>query len=279
MTLLQYLFEHHTPQTADSYYRSIEKFKSKTRNAKKLHYHDIVKYLNKYSSNKQRELASIKRYYDYLLEQGEIEYHPCVNLTIKRQKHVVQFQDLFTSAELEKLLNRPSRYNDLKYRNKLIISLFIFQGLASENVVNLKLQDVDLDNGTIYIRATRNLKSRTLEIQGKQMVYLMNYLHLERSRLNRFSSVKLLIGKLGQDVKVDTLNRMIKPLKILFPTKNLNAKTIRQSVIYNWLNKEQKSLEEVQQLSGHKWLSSIEKYKESDLEMKRKLLQKFHPIK
>lgn len=279
MTFLQYLLDQHTRQTADSYYRSVEKFKLKIRNPKKSKYHDIVEYLNRYATNKRTELAGIKKYYHFLLEKGEIESHPCTNLTIKARRSSIQFQELFSMKELTLLLDRPCRYEDLKYRNKLIISLLIYQGLAPENLVNLKENDVDLDNGTIRIKSTQRLKGRVLKIEGKQMFYLMKYLYTERPKLNRYNKELLLIGKLGQDFKVDTLNRLLRPLKQMFPTRNLNANTIRQSVLYNWLNKKQKKLEEVQQMSGHRWLSSIEKYKESDLEVKRKLIKRFHPIK
>lgn len=60
----------------------------------------------------------------------------------------------------------------------------------------------------------------------------------------------MLLGKLGGPITVDTLNRMLRPLKKLFPSKNLNAKTIRQSVIVNWINEERIPIEEVQLLSG-----------------------------
>ena len=41
----------------------------------------------------------------------------------------------------------------------------------------------------------------------------------------------------------------------------MTAENIRKSVIYNKINEEQRSVEEVQLFAGHKWPSSIEAYR------------------
>lgn len=279
MTFLEYLHEHHTSQTADSYSRVIEKLHRHVKEPKSLSYQDIVKYLNNHSTSKQKDLAGIKRYYSYLLETKQIDTHPCINLTIKQPKKAIQFQDLFTKDELELLLNRESRYQLLANRNKVILGLLIYQGLASENIVNLKVSDVDVDNATIRIKATKSFKGRTLQLQGNQIAPMMKYLLKDREELNKRGSNMLFVGMRGDDIQVSSLMVMLRPLKLFFPDRTLNAQSIRQSVIYNWLNKDKLSLEKVQQLTGHRWLSSLEKYKQTDLEIKKQLLNKFHPIR
>jgi len=74
----------------------------------------------------------------------------------------------------------------------------------------------------------------------------------------------LFIGKLSTEITVDTLNKMLRPLKKLYKNRNLNANTIRKLVITNWINTQNISIEDVQLLAGHKWLSTTEKYKRQD---------------
>lgn len=277
MELRRYLEEWHTKQTADSYFRNIEKFKLHHKDPKNLTYQEIVEYLNKVKAS-QKVLAGIKKYYDYLIEVGEIESHPCKQLTIKRKRNDIQTQDLFDANELEQLLERESRYSFLKYRNKSIISLLIYQGLAVENIINLKEKDIDFDQGTIYIKATASLNRRILELKAKQVNYLMQYIYKERNKLNKEEHQNLFVGKLGEPITIDVLKRLLEPFKHTFKGKAINTTTIRQSVIRNHL-KEGKSIEEVQYLSGLKWLSSVERYREANIEEKRKLIMKFHPLK
>jgi len=71
---------------------------------------------------------------------------------------------------------------------------------------------------------------------------------------------------------------MLIQFQSLFPTKNLNARTIRQSVIANWLNEHKTPLEDVQLLAGHKRLSTTERYIRPDIEERRDVINEFFPI-
>ncbi|MXV15617.1 integrase [Hufsiella ginkgonis] len=56
-----------------------------------------------------------------------------------------------------------------------------------------------------------------------------------------------------------------------------NAMQIRQSVITEWLK--EKNLRIVQYMVGHKYVSSTELYKTTNLENLKEALNKFHPLK
>jgi len=62
------------------------------------------------------------------------------------------------------------------------------------------------------------------------------------------------------------------------PSKTINASTIRQSVIANWLSVDNKALANVQLLSGHRYPSSTLRYRREDPAEKRKLINQFHPM-
>jgi len=62
----------------------------------------------------------------------------------------------------------------------------------------------------------------------------------------------------------------------MFPDRNLNPRTIRQSVITNLL-KEGKDLRVVQVFAGHK-KSTTEKYRQSGLEELQAAIEKYHPL-
>lgn len=277
MKFIQYLSHTHTPQTVDSYLRSVNHFLSHCKNKENSSYSDILEYFTSKDKTSPRELAAIKKYFDYLIEISKRTDHPCKNLTIKREAKPIQFQDLFTSEELEKLMERKSRYKQLEKRNKVIISLLIYQGLSPANLTNLRIQDIDLDQGTVYIRATPKLSRRTLELKPSQLLLFYRFIHEDRNVQNTDSD-KLFIGKLGEDFKVDTLNRMLRPLKKLYKDRNLNANTIRKSVITNWINEKGISIEDAQLLAGHKWLSTTEKYKRSNAKKNVELINRFFPI-
>lgn len=205
--------------------------------------------------------------------------HPCKRLNIKvKQNQPIQTQDLFTSEELQLLLNRENRYQHIDARNAVVLSLLLYQGLASEEIVKLDVKDIDLDAGTIYIKASTNLNRRTLELVNKQMILFAKYINENRSKLLRSNTDKLILSKLGKPMTVDSLQAIIEPLKGLFPDRKLSPQTIRMSVICNWLNEKKIPLERAQELAGHKWPGTTEKYFKVDANAERELINRYFPL-
>lgn len=285
LSLEIFLSQNLSTKTAESYLYTINHFLKINPKAKRFKYQDIVSYMEEVSrkqSNIQyrvRILSAIKKYYDYLVMEGLRNEHPCKQLTIKnKQNQSVQVQDLFTSEELQLLLTRENRYQFLDSRNSVLLSLLIYQGLTSEELTELRVKDIDLDTGTIYIKASTNQNRRTLDLLHKQIMVFSKYINEIRPKLVRCNTDKLLLSKLGSPISVDGIHSIIEPLKPLFPDRNLNPRTIRMSVICNWLNEKKIPLERVQELAGHKWPGTTEKYIKVDNLQQREMINRFFPL-
>ncbi|MFV5700159.1 tyrosine-type recombinase/integrase [Flavobacterium sp. ZT3R17] len=285
LSLEMYLNQNLSTKTAESYIYTINHFLKTNPKAKRFKFQDIVSYMEQVSSKQSniqyrvRILSAIKRYYDYLVMAGLRNDHPCKKLNIKnKQNPSIQVQDLFSSEELQLLLTRENRYQYLDSRNSVLLSLLIYQGLTSEELTELKIKDIDLDAGTIYIKASTNQNRRTLELLNRQMIVFSKYLNEVRPELLRCNTDKLLLSKLGKPISVDGIHAIIEPSKPLFPDRNLNPRTIRMSVICNWLNEKKIPLEKVQELAGHKWPGTTEKYFKVDSLQQRELINRFFPL-
>lgn len=284
LSLEQYIDNTHTRETAKSYLYHIDNFLALNPGANNMLYADIIDYLNSLSirltnaTSRSTHLAAIKKYYDYLLYTGKRADHPCRMLSVKKERTQIQFHELFSEEELQLLLSRENRYKNLESRNKAILSLLIYQGLRSEELTRLRADDIDMELGTVRIRGTKSSAKRTLELKSNQILVLDRYIQIHRKNLLKGSYNQLFITTRGVPITVDAIGRMLRPLQGLFPDKNLNAKTIRQSVISNWLNKRKIPLGDVQIMAGHKYPSSTEKYLNQDVESKRNLINRFHPL-
>lgn len=284
ITIEEYLDMMHTRETAKSYGYTIENYLALNPKAPTSTYADIIEFLNSQNQRITRAntratfLSGIKRYYDYLIYTEQRSDHPCRTLTVKHERIQVQFQQLFTEDELELLLKRENRYKHLESRNKAILSLLIYQGLRSEEISRLKPEDLDIDSGIIKVRATKTTAKRILGLRPNQAVYLVDYLNNHREHLLKGWYKELFITARGIPYSVEAIGNMLKPLQGLFPDKSLNANTIRQSVISNWLNQRKLPLGDVQIMAGHKYPSSTERYKNQDAHTKRNLINRYHPL-
>lgn len=283
-TLEEFLLQDYSKKTVESYLFAINHFLKMNPRAKRYKYQDILGYMDgiseKQPNSKYRVviLSAIKKYYDYLVVSGYRIDHPCKRLNIKvSSNQAIQVQDLFSSEELQMLMNRENRYWFLQDRNSVLINLLIFQGLTSDEIARLDVKDVDLDNGTIYIKASKNLNRRTLELNPKQMIPLAKYINAVRDEMLMCKTEKLILTKLGKPISVDGIHSIFDQLKVLFPDRKLNPQTIRMSVISNWLNEKKISLEHVQELAGHKWPGTTEKYIRANSLEEVELINKFFP--
>ena len=275
----------HTDSTVKSYLFASKVFLMENPNLETFHYKDVVNYLDQKSQDHKSVnstlylLNGMKKYFDYLVEIGQREDHPCKNFHIrsKRKKEVIH-QDLFSSAELEQLFEREERYEDLKLKNQVLLSLLIYQGLNTGELIRLKVQHIDFDKGTLFVKASKKIAQRHLEIQPKQYRVLDRYISEGRKKLQSVETDILLLGKLGRPLTSDDVHYIVSTFKPLFPDRNLNPNTIRQSVIANWLNEKKLPLEQVQLMSGQKWISTTAKYRQTSIEEQRELMNKWFPL-
>jgi integrase/recombinase XerD len=284
-TLEQFLLQNYSKQTVSSYLFAINHFLKLNSKAKRYKYENIVKYMDEISlkqpNSKYRVviLSAIKKYYDYLVMSGYRTDHPCKRLNIKvNSNQAIQVQDLFSSSELQLLLERENRYKHLDIRNNVLLSLLIYQGLTSDDIIKLTVKDIDLENGTIYIKASNMLNKRTLELVSKQMILFSNYINQTRGEMLRCKTEKFIITKLGKPITVGGIHGMIDPLRALFPDRKLNPQTIRMSVICNWLNEKKITLERAQELAGHKWPGTTEKYIKVNSSQQREMINRYFPM-
>jgi len=289
-----YLQKYYRKDTVIYYTRAINNYLANVQNAETASYTDVLNYIGTLRkeqagiSKTQGTLQAVKQYYHYLLHIGKRNDHPCRYMVLKDKKNKsIQLQDLFTPAELETLLNRTERYKIMEVRNKVLISLLIYQGLSTGELIQLTLNDIDLIKGTVHVKGTTYTNSRTIGLQTNQIMLLHKYIHevhpkllLRRkpSPLGGEMERGLLLTWQGSEENGEGINYLTGTYKKQFPGRNINPKTIRQSVITNLL-KQGKDVRIVQVYVGHKSPDTTEKYKQSNTEELQHMINKYHPIK
>lgn len=286
MSIEDYLRESLMQSSVESYLYDINKYKKSNRNADKYDYQKVMQYieiLRNYNkpSNVKRVIASIKKYYEYLIEIGKRKDNPAKAIRIRDGKeNPIQLQDLFTEKELQLLLiPRIERYPFLTKRNKIIMSLLVNQGLRIGEIENIKLNDIDLEQATIQIHKTGITNDRNLPLKAEQILLLYQYINQDRNTLKTFRNNEnaLLLGKLGTPIRKEDVDYLITTYQKQFK-KKLTATTIRQSVIANLLTKNN-DLRVVQHFAGHKSPDTTEKYRQTGLNALKTAIEKLHPIK
>lgn len=287
LTINNYLKKHYTAKTSKAYKREIEIFLTNNPNSKKYTYSEIINYIGtlrkRYTNSKtiNRILSSIKAYYSFLCFIGIRKDNPTKAIRLRdQQSRDIQLQDLFTTEELEQLLNaKQERYTNLNYRNKVLISLLVYQALKPNEIESLQTDEINLDEAFIYIKSSAKNNSRTLPLKANQILLFKKYLEEIRPKLLQKNETKsFIIGHRKEPMTAEDITKHIKRNYNLFTPRKVNAQTIRQSVITNLL-KQNHDLRIVQVFAGHKYPSTTEKYKQTNVEALQGAINKHHPIR
>ena len=125
---------------------------------------------------------------------------------------------------LEIVYNYPYDYPFLRYRNHAIFSTFVFAGLRKQELLNLKLTDVDLENLTIFVNQGKGGKDRIVPMSYTLAQTLKRYIE-ERKRLKKtcpefFASLNRNSGFTNSGLK-RLAEKMVETSKIKFTIHKL----------------------------------------------------------
>ena len=214
---------------------------------------DVMGYLQKLkrkgagNSTRASRLNGIRHFFDYQIKQEKRINNPTKHIKIRGVKQQTLYH-LFTALELETFLEKykmPSeqdtiknnwwygKYCNSRKRDKIVLSLFIHQGLSSYDINRLELGGVDLHKGTIKLEVGRKSAERELEIKSHQIIPLMEYTTTIRTALMKDKELEsnlLFPCSTQRQNNINLFKRLTKELKEIHP-KFIALHQIRNSVI------------------------------------------------
>jgi integrase/recombinase XerD len=246
-------------------------------------YTDLLAYIDHHKARGNTKntingkLQGIKHFYNYLQQKELVGFNPAEELRIKnvitRQPH-----DLIDWEDLEQLYKNYPTGSITGKRNKTILGMMIYQGLNSGEVAAIELKDVKLEEAKVYVPSVARSNSRTLKLESLQILQLQKYITQVRPVLLAMTDKKSekLFTSSGDGNRLDnSLTRLMRATRKL-NTSIKNPKQIRASVITHWLKIH--NIRQVQYMTGHRYVSSTERYRTDLLETLQEQIDELHPL-
>ena len=222
-----------------------------------------------------RKVSSLKSFYKFLLKIKQIESSPL--LKHKSLKTPKKIQIPFSEKELDNVLNHieyPEGFDGI--RDKLIIDLFYTTGVRRTELINLKLQNVDLSKNTLKVLGKRN-KERILPILpiiSKQIdLYLSERTQLESIKEEEYFFLMLKGVKLNDSFVYRLINYYFSHVS---EKVKKSPHILRHTFATHMLNNGA-DLNSVKELLGHSSLASTQVYTHNSLAELKKVYGDAHP--
>ncbi len=249
--------------TIDSYQNNLHRFEEflNGKPIQKVTKEDIFAYLksNENMAEKSRAhyLTVLKNFYEFLSTEELIKENPCEN--IKAPKISKKLPEFLTYEEVEKLLDIKLE-TPFDYRNKAMLELLYATGLRVSELVNLKLNQIDLENDLLQIlgKGKKERISPFSDIANKYMkIYIEKYRNL---LLKKKDSDYVFINNFGNKI---SRQGFFKNLKVIAKKqgikKEISPHTLRHSYATHML-KNGADLRIIQELLGHSDIGTTEIY-------------------
>jgi site-specific recombinase XerD len=129
---------------------------------------------------------SLKVFFRWCIKENHLIKNPVEGMEVPRlEKSLPPKLTKQDSIRLLEVVNNfPYEYKYLRSRNHAIFSMFLFAGLRKQELLNLRLNDVDINNLTIFVKEGKGKKDRIIPMSYSLAQSLKSYL-IDRKRLKK----------------------------------------------------------------------------------------------
>ena len=219
-----------------------------------------------------RKLAALRAFGDYLVDRGLIDANPARHLRAPRTPRRLPVH--LTQEEVRSLLDR----GDMSVRDRSILELFYGAGLRLSELVGLNLDDVDFRGEVVLVRG-KGARERLAPTGATAMRALRRYLGSEERALPAMpvTPEPIFTGRRGNRISRRTVQRVVTEwLREVSAHTRLSPHTLRHSFATHLLERGA-DLRAVQELLGHRALTSTEVYTHLTIERLRRTYDRSHP--
>lgn len=234
-----------------------------------------VLYKKNKKSTMARKLSAIRSFFKYMVKNGRIKDSPAERVaTPKREKNIPAYLPV---DEMFRLLDSIKKEGVLGLRNRAVFETLYSTGVRVSELAGLNVSDVDCEKRLVRVQGKGN-KERLVPIGKKAVAFIQDYrgqLKIECGHPD-FDGPLFLNknkGRLSTRSIRRILEKIVNECALLTP---VSPHALRHSFATHLLDAGA-DLRVVQELLGHKSLSSTQKYTHVSIDKLMEIYDKAHP--
>ncbi len=237
-------------------------------------YLDHLVQMGRSGATVSRNLASLKKFYGYVVSTGFVEKTPVVNIHVDRGEK--KLPQILTGREIELLLAQPAPVDAKGIRDKAMLEVMYATGMRVTELIDLNLDDVNLELGIVKCSSAK--KSRAIPLYPEALRALSVYLRDARSTLVPLGDEEaLFVNVSGVRMSRQGFWKILKHYQnTAHIEKEITPHTLRHSFAVHLLENGA-DLSSLQELMGHSDISSTQLYTHMVNQKLKNVYEKCHP--
>jgi integrase/recombinase XerC len=228
-----------------------------------------------------RKISTLKSFYRFCEKMGMLTTNP-MNKVVSPQISK-QLPVFLTNENIEKLFQSVDFGIGFKgSRDKLVVTLFYATGIRREELINIKVNDVSLENGTIKVLGKRK-KERIVPIGTKVIGEIEKYLLLRADLIEQLKisnpndSNSLFVTSKGLPVNPKLIYTIVhKYLTLVSSVSKLSPHILRHTFATHMLD-DGADINAIKELLGHSSLAATQVYTHNTIEKLKSIYKQAHP--
>ena len=219
-----------------------------------------------------RKLSAIRGFYKFLEEAKMVEINPVIGVpSLKEKKRLVR---ALTNDEIDALLNENSfAPNKIGRRDRFILFTLYAFGLRRSELLNLRIDSVDINNQTIRVFGKRK--------KERELPCLPDWIKLFQLHCSEWSELKsndkIFTNEKGNSLNPRALYSIVNSyLKMASSIDTKGPHVLRHSFATHLLDMGA-DLSSIRELLGHANLSATQIYTHASIKHLKKVYLKSHP--
>ena len=222
-----------------------------------------------------RKLSALRSYYKFLLRIGSIPVSPLKEHKALKTDTKVALP--FSQEEIQRLLAAdffPEEYTGVLQRT--VIQLLYYTGIRRSELIELKVQDVDLSEGLMKVLGKRN-KERLLPLLPEMKTQLTQLLEQQKQYQISRESEHFFVNSRGKKLSEAFVYETVKTYLSKVSTKTKRSPHVLRHSFATHLLDQGADLNAIKDLLGHSSIAATQHYTHSSMKKIQDIYKKAHP--
>lgn len=229
-----------------------------------------------------RKISSLRAFYRFQMREGNMKVNPMLKIQgPKTKKRLPVFVDESAMQVLHGKGMIEETENDLYSGNlvRLIIEILYGTGMRLAELINLQIEDVNLNSGTVKVLGKRN-KERIIPITSELKTLISKYMHVRDGIINDSPSENarfLLLQENGKKLSRSFVYTKVKQYLSLVTTIDKKSPHVLRHTFATHMLNNGADLNAIKELLGHANLSATQVYTHNTVDKLKVIYHKAHP--
>lgn len=215
-------------------------------------------------------LRGIRAFLYYQMKAGYVQ-----EFKIQLLNQEKKIKETYTQEELKLLLKKPDtkRCTFAEYRDWVIVNYLLSTGNRVNTIVNLKVGNIDFENGLIMLEKTKNRKQQIIPMSKTLHRILGEYIQYRKGGLNDY----LFCTIYGEKLTTNAIGNSIRKYNIRRGVSKTSIHLFRHTFAKNWILAGG-DIFRLQKILGHSSMDIVREYVNMFSDDLQRDFDKFNPL-